>query len=171
MPWVIMLNTWGRTPHRSLDQCATVSSPVPYPANSGHLSLSRLLALSPQLDLLHSAWVFISLCCRLEILIKAASLGNCRAYLVCFPFSQELSFIAWNGLITIVSYILCGFLWSFWLFVSGKRVNLVPVAPSWLDAKVLLWLKFFLTVLKLKQCGTHGWFIHWSLPVLKHLCK
>lgn len=146
-PWVvssILLNTWRRTPtdfqlsvqlfplqYSVLQILATSVSPDFYVSSAQRICYGLLGFLLP---VLHSGNPH-----------KAVSLDNWRAYLVCFPISQELFFIAWNGWITIVSYILSDFLWSICLFVvSGRRINLVPVAPSWLEAKSFFNLKLFL---------------------------
>ena len=137
--------------------CVAVSSPVLCPANSGHLGLPRPLALSSQLKRTCRALlgVYLPYCGVRQWAGAIVGLALCV-----FPSLRNcLSFVVWNGFITIVSCILSGFLWAFCLFVyidSGRRVNLVPVALSWWDTKVLLWFKFFsYPLLKLQQSAGH----------------
>lgn len=66
--------------------------------------------------------------------LKAVHWGNCWAYLIYLPslMITVLHFLVSNVLKTTVSCILS----VFFLVISGKRVNLILITPSWLKVEV-----------------------------------
>lgn len=164
-PWVVFSHTCGDQYSREwlretfcrfwiFSVCSSLFSGTPFYGLYSPCSFYSQFFLLNSRTLLGSAWVS-HLCCGLHTL-KALVEGIHWSHLIYFLSLRDPSFLAWCS----VSYKpMSVFLFVCWKerVVSGRRVNSVPVTPSWLKAEVSKPLKLSLILVVLKR-GNYSYF-------------